>query len=88
MTSLFAEDLEIPIIVEEEFVVGCCVRGGYHIYQNQWKAKVGTQLKVAPETRPGAFVEDRYAITMQFEDKTVGHVPKFQKRIEGHYVQT
>ena len=36
----------------------------------QWKAKVVTQLKVAPETRPGALAQDRHI--MQFEDKTVG----------------
>ena len=48
-------------------------------YQNQWKAKVVTQLKLGPETRAGSLVEDRHI--MQFEDNTVWHVPKFLSKL-------
>ena len=74
--ALLVEDLEIPVFVEKEFNVRCCIRG-YHIYQIQWNTGIGARLTTAPETRPGALAEDKYAIAVISNGKTVGHVPKF-----------
>ena len=78
--ALLVKDLEIPIFVEKEFNVRCCIRG-YHIYQTQWIAGIGASLTPAPETRPGAFVEEKYAIAVINNGKTVGHVPKFLRKL-------
>ena len=39
------------------------------------------RLTTAPETRPGALVEDNYAIAVINNGKTVGHVPKFLTKL-------
>jgi len=36
-----------------------------------------------PETRPGALVEDRYAIAIQHDEETIEHVPKFLSKYTG-----
>ena len=59
--ALLVKDLKIPVFVEKEFNVRCCIRR-YHIYQTQWNAEIGARLTTAPETRPGALVEDKYVI--------------------------
>ena len=66
----------IPIMIEKEFTVECCVRC-HHVYQSKWEAKVNGELKACHETRPGALVEDKYAMVLKHKDVTVGHVPKF-----------
>ena len=79
--AVLAKDLEIPIILEREFSVACCIRG-YHIYNwAQWTAEVGTILTSKPGKRPGALVEDRYAIAIISNNQTVGHVPKFLSKL-------
>ena len=73
--ALLTKDLEIPIILE--FSAACCIRG-YHIYNwAQWTAEIGSILTSEPEKRPGALVEDRYAIAIISNNQTVGRVPKF-----------
>ena len=77
ITSLLLLDLEIPIPLEKEFTVPCCIRG-YHIYSwKQWKAEIGSVFTSEPEVRPGAFVEDKYSIAVLDNGQTIGHVPKF-----------
>ena len=75
-----AVNVEIPIIVEREFVVQCCIRG-YHIYQSQWDAEEGVKLTTAPDKRPGALVRDKYAIAVENNGQTVGHVPEFLSKL-------
>ena len=80
LNSLLFKDLEIPIFLEKEFTVQCCIRG-YHTYQAQWNAEVGAKLSTAPDTRPAALVEDKYAIAVKHDEQTVGHVPKFLSKL-------
>ena len=80
LNSLLVKDLEIPIFVEKEFTLQCCIRG-YHTYQAQWNAEVGAKLHTAPDTRPAALVEDKYAIAVKHDEQTVGHVPKFLSKL-------
>ena len=49
---------------------------GYHISQTKWNAEIGARLTTAPETRPGALVEDKCASAVINNRKTMGHVPK------------
>ena len=78
--ALLVKDLEIPVFAEKEFNVRCFIRV-YHIYQSQWNAEIGARLTTAPETRPGALVEDKYAIAVINNGKTVGHVPCFLTKL-------
>ena len=80
LNLLLVKDLEISIFVEKEFTVQCCIRG-YHTYQAQWNAEVGAKLNTAPDTRPAALVEDKYAIAVKHDEQTVGHVPKFLSKL-------
>ena len=70
----------IPIVIEKELEIECCVRG-HHVYENNWNAKTGSKLKPCHEKRPSALVEDKYAMALKFNDTTVGHVPKFLSKI-------
>ena len=79
-SSISDKNLEIPIFVEKEFTVQCCIRG-YHTYQAQWNAEVGAKLNTARDTRPAALVEDKYAIAVKHDEQTVGHVPKFLSKL-------
>ena len=79
------EDDEMPIVIEKEFTVECCVRG-HHVYQVDWDAKIGSELKAIYETRPGALVQDKYAMALRFNDVTVGHVPKILSEITYFYL--
>ena len=79
-SSISDKNLEIPIFVEKEFTVQCCIRG-YHTYQAQWNAEVGAKLNTAPDTRPASLVEDKYAIAVKHDEQTVGHVPKFLSKL-------
>ena len=78
--ALLVKDLKIPVFVEKEFYVRCCIRG-YHIYQTQWNAETGARLSTTPQTRPGALAEDKYAITVTNNRKTAGHVPNFLMKL-------
>ena len=79
--ALLTKDLEISIILEREFPAACCIRG-YHIYNwAQWTAEIASILTSEPEKRPGALVEDRYAIAIISNDQTVGHVSKFLSKL-------
>ena len=79
--TLLTKDLEIPIILDREFSAACCVRS-YHIYNwTQWTAEIGSILTSEPEKRPGALVEDKYAIAIISNNQTVGHVPKFLSKL-------
>ena len=83
MESLTDHNLKsdvIPIVIENELEVECCVRG-HHVYESNWDAKTGGKLKPCHEKRPSALVEEKYAITLKFSDTTVGHVPKFLSKI-------
>ena len=79
--TLLTKDLEIPIISEREFSAACCIRG-YHIYNwTQWTPEIGSILTSELEKRPGALVEDKYAIAIISNNQTVGHVPKFLSKL-------
>ena len=71
---------DIPILVEREFTVECCVRG-HHVYQKEWEAEIGRKLTAQYETRPGALVQDKYAIALKQKGVIVGHIPKFLSKI-------
>ena len=77
--QIFKSDV-IPIVIEKELEVECCVRG-HHVYESNWDAKTGSKLKPCHEKRPSALVEDKYAMALKFNDTTVGHVPKFLSKI-------
>ena len=67
--------------IQREFSAACCIRG-YHIYNwAQWTAEIGSILTSEPAKRPGALVEDRYAIAIISNNQTVGHVPKFLSKL-------
>ena len=50
-------------------------------------ANVDSRLTVCHETRPGALVEDKYAMTLKYGDVTVGHIPKFLSKIMYFYIK-
>ena len=74
------KDLEIPVFVQKEFKVPCCIRR-YHIYQSQWNVENGARMTTAPETRPWSLLEDTYVIAVINNGKTVGHAPKFLTKL-------
>ena len=80
LSSLLIKDLEIPVILEKEFTVQCCIRG-YHTYQSQWNAKVGAELGAVPDTRTTTLVKDKYAIAVKNGEQTVGHIPMFLSKL-------
>ena len=53
----------IPIVIEKELEVECCIRG-HHVYESNWDAKTGSKLKPCYEKRPSALVEDKYAMAL------------------------
>ena len=79
LTDLILECDIIPILVEKDLAIECCIRG-YHVYQDQ-DIKIGNTLKASPETRVAALVEDKYAMAIKSEDKTIGHIPKDLSKI-------
>ena len=58
----------------------CCIRG-YHIYQSQWDAEEGIILITVPDKRPGALVKDKYAIAVDNNGQTVGHIPELLSKL-------
>ena len=70
----------IPIVIDKELEVECCVRG-HRVYKSNWDAKTGSKLKPCQEKRPSALVEDKYAMALKFNDTTVGYVLKFLSKI-------
>ena len=58
---------DIPILVEREFTVECCVRD-HNVYQKVWEAEIGSKLTAKYETRPGALVQDKYAMAPKQKD--------------------
>ena len=46
---------KIPIIIEKEFTVECCV-WGHQSYQTEWDGNIRSELKASHETRPGALL--------------------------------
>ena len=54
-----------------------CIRG-YHVYQAIWTAAIG---EVLPCVRELTNIEDRYAVAVQRNGITVGHLPKKVSRI-------
>ena len=76
----------IPIMIEKEFSTECCVRG-HHVYQSEWEANVDSKLTVCHETRPGALVEDKYAMALKYSDVTAAHLPKFLSKITYFYLK-
>ena len=80
LSPLLIKDLEIPVILEKEFTVQCCIRG-YHTYQLQWNADVGAELGAVPDTRTTALVKDKYAIAVKNGEQTVGHIPMFFSKL-------
>lgn len=86
--SLLVQDLEIPIVLEKEFTAACCIRG-YHIYSwTGWTANIGSILTVKQEIRPGALVEDQYAIAICSDGQTIGHVPKFLSKLTYFFIKS
>ena len=80
LSSLLVKDLEIPVILEKEFTVQCCIRG-YRTYQSQWNAEVGAELGAVPDTRTTALVKDKHAIAVKTGEQTVGHIPMFLSKL-------
>ena len=80
LSSLLIKDLEIPVILEKEFTVQCCIRG-YHTYQPQWNAEVGAELGAVSDTRTTTLVKDKYAIAVKNSEQTVGHIPMFLSKL-------
>ena len=80
LTDLILKSDVIPIVIEKQLEVECCVRG-YHVYETNWDAKTGSKLKPCPEKRPSALVEGKHAMALKFNDTTVGHVLKFLSKI-------
>ena len=78
-------DLQIPVFIEKEFNVRCCIRR-HQIYQTQRNSEIGARLTNASETRPGALVENKYAISVVNNGKTFGHVPKFLTKLVANYI--
>ena len=71
----------IPIIIEKEHIVDCCIRG-YHVYQrNVWDTNIEGKLEVCHETRAAALVADKYAMALKLDGKTIGHIPMFLSKI-------
>ena len=58
LSSLLIKDLEIPVFLEKQFTVQCCIRG-YHTYESQWNAEVGAESSAVPDTRTTALVKDK-----------------------------
>ena len=71
---------EIPIIIEKELTVKCCVRG-HRVYQIEWDAKIGSKLKASHETAPGTLGKNKYAMALKYNDVTVEHVSKYLSKI-------
>ena len=84
LSSLLIKDLEIPVILEKEFTVQCCIRG-YHTYQSQWNAEVGAELGAVPDTRTTALVKDKYATAVKNGEQTVGHIPMFLSKLTSFF---
>ena len=59
------------------FTVESCIRG-YHVYKDIWDATVREELGCARESDNP---EDRYAVAMKKDDKTVGHIPLTMSRL-------
>ena len=70
----------IPIVIEKELEVECCVRG-HHVYESNLDAKAESKLKPCHEKRPSVLVEDKYAMALKFNVTTVDHVPKLLSKI-------
>ena len=80
LSSLLIKDLEIPVILERESTVQCCIRG-YHAYHSQWNAEVAAELGAVPDTRTTALVKDKYTIACKNGEQTVGHIPMFLSKL-------
>ena len=80
MTDQILKSDVIPIVIEKELKVECCVRWR-HVYESNSDAKTRSKLKSCHEKRPRALVEDKYAMALKFNDTTIGHVPKFLSKI-------
>ena len=80
LTDQILKSDKIPIVIEKELEVECCVRG-HHVYESNWDAKTESKLKPCHEKRPGALVEDKYEMALKFNVTTVGHIPKFLSKI-------
>ena len=80
LSSLLIKDLEIPVILEKEFTVQCCIRG-YHTYQSQWNAEVGAELDAVLDTINTTLVKDKYDIAVKNGEQTVGHIPMFLSKL-------
>ena len=80
LLSSLIKDLEIPVILEKEFTVQCCIRG-YHTYQSQWNAEVGAELGAVPDTRTTSLVKDKYAIAVKNGEQIVRHIPMFLSKL-------
>ena len=86
LEDLLVNANNILIMIEKEFIVECSIRGN-HIYQSKLEAKVDSELKVYHETKPGALVEDKYAMVLKHKDVTVGHVSKFLSKRTYFYLK-
>ena len=47
--------------------------------------KIESELKASHETRPGALVQEKYAMVLKYNDVTVRHVPKSLSKIT-HFI--
>ena len=46
------------------------------MYQTEWDVKIESELKASHETRPGALVQDKYAMVLKYNDVNDAHAPK------------
>ena len=64
LEDLLLNPNDILIMNEKEFTAELCVRGQY-VYQSKWETEVDNELKAYHETRPGALIEDKYAMALK-----------------------
>ena len=55
--------------------------------KKEWEAEIGNKFTAKYETRPGALVQDKYAIALKQKDVIIGHIPKFLSKITYFYLK-
>ena len=61
-----------------------CVIRGYHVYKREWNPEIGEKF----ETEVEDFNEhDRYAVSVQVDNQTVGHMPREVSKICHYFIK-
>lgn len=69
MQDLLLKADEIPIIIEKQSSVKCCVRG-HLVYKIDCEAKIGSKSKASHEARPGTLRKIKHAMALNYDDVT------------------